>query len=123
MTESITVLGRTITATAAYLDEGLDISLFGGDATHVGAVTLADGSTLDTLSRPGHRESVLTEDWAGFFAARCGCPVCVRAGVHFDSATKADIAAILEACQTLRDRLGNTVGQRRRKTGLLGKNL
>ncbi len=80
MTKRITVLGRAVTATVERLDEGLDISLFGGDTTHIGAVTIADGDALDTLSCPGHKEAVLTEKWAKTFSARYSCPVCVRAG-------------------------------------------
>lgn len=101
MTNSIVILGRVVTVTIERLDEGLDISLFGGDKTHVGAGTIADRRELHTISRQGHKEAVLTEEWAGAFQEKCNCPVCVRAGIHINDASKKEISAILEACNRL----------------------
>ena len=53
-------------------------------------MTLAEpGGGADTLERPGHRDSVIS------------APVCVRCGIHYESATKEQLAAITAACEEL----------------------
>ena len=59
------VLGQSIRAEALRLDEGWDVSVFGGSRSHVGAVTLdeADGS-VQTLLRRDHRDDAVSVRWA-----------------------------------------------------------
>lgn len=101
MKTETTCLGRRLWAEVRRLDSGLDIGLYGGDSSHVGAVTLAEGDWCRTLQRPEHRDGVLSEQWARHFAALTGGPVCVRCGVHFDHFSKSDLAAVLRASDTL----------------------
>lgn len=58
-------LGQSIRAEALRLDEGWDVSVFGGSRSHVGAVTLAeaDGS-VQTLLRRDHRDDAVSVRWA-----------------------------------------------------------
>ncbi|NLO85080.1 MAG: hypothetical protein GX096_06610 [Clostridiales bacterium] len=102
MTKTITVLDRSITATVLQLDEGLDVSLLGGDSSHVGAVTFAESnSTHQTMERAGHKEAMLSESWAVALAKASQQPVTVRCGIHYDHASPAQIAQILNACTLL----------------------
>ncbi len=102
------VLGRTICAETERLDEGWDVSVTGGDRTHIGAVTMAglegEGQTLE---RPGHRDGIVSRRWAAALAEAWGGPVCVCCGIHFDNATPTDLAHILAACDELLDTVKN----------------
>lgn len=94
-------LDRRLWAEVWQLDSGLDAGLYGGDSSHVGAVTLADGTEYRTLQRPGHRDAVLSELWARRLARLTRGPVCVRCGIHFDHFTKQDLAEVLRASEKL----------------------
>ncbi len=95
-------LGQTIRAEITRLDAGLDVGVYGGQRTHVGAVTLAEADgPCRTLLREGHRDDAVSERFAAALAARFGVPVCVRCGIHYDGIGKAEIAAILAACEEL----------------------
>ena len=95
-----TVLGYPIRAEITKLDEGWEVGIFGGCKTHVGAVTLAapDG-TVQTLERPGHKDSFISARWAAELAAHWDAPVCARCGIHYDCATKEQLAAITAECE------------------------
>ena len=102
MTGETHCLGKRLWAKAEKLDQGWDVGLYGGDSTHVGAVTLAaPGEELQTLERSGHRDSALSVSWARQLEELLGQPVCVRCGVHFENFTKADLPAVFEAAQRL----------------------
>ncbi|MGN0998817.1 MAG: hypothetical protein ACI4PO_04625 [Faecousia sp.] len=112
MTLERTVLGFPISAEVTKLDEGWDIGIFGGCRTHVGAVTLAspDGA-LQTLERPGHKDSFLSTRWAGELAERLNAPVCVRCGIHYDNATKQQLDAITACCDEMLRELMNAIAK------------
>lgn len=97
-----TVLGYPISVEIKKLDEGWDIGIFGGCKTHVGAVSLAapDG-TMQTMERPGHRDSVISVRWATELAKCLNVPVCVRCGIHYDNAKKEQLAVIMASCEDL----------------------
>lgn len=102
MTLEQTVLGYPLRAEITRLDEGWDVGLFGGCSTHVGAVTLAQpGGGTQTLQRPGHRDRAVSDRWAAALAEHWQAPVCVRCGIHYDNATKEQIAAVTGACDAL----------------------
>ena len=102
MKAETTLLGHPIAARAQWLDSGLDVSVFGGVRTHVGAVTLAEPEgTEHTLERTGHRDAAVSRPWALSLAASLAVPVCVRCGIHYDHATKDQIAQILAVCNGL----------------------
>lgn len=97
-----TVLNRPLTADTIQLDEGWDVSILGGDSTHVGAVSLADTSgNLQTLCRAGHRDDVVSEKWAKALAAAWHTPVCVRCGIHYDDVDRAALLTIMAGCDEL----------------------
>lgn len=103
------VLGWPIRAQAERLDSGYDVAVYGGERTHVGAVSLASPEGLvQTLERTGHRDAAVSERWAAALGRAWNAPVCVRCGIHYERATKAQIAEILAACDAL---LEDVIGQ------------
>ena len=99
-------LGLPLCAGAVRLDEGWDVFVAGGSRSHVGAVTLAepDGSA-QTLLRAAHRDDAVSLRWAKALSACWNAPVCVRAGIHYDGVTRAQIESILRACDALLETL------------------
>ena len=96
------VQGKSIRAEALRLDEGWDVSVFGGSRSHVGAVTLAEpDGRVQTLLRTNHRDDAVSVRWAQALAQCWSAPVCVRAGIHYDNIGRAEIDSILSACEAL----------------------
>ena len=95
-------LGLPVRAQAERLDAGYDVAVYGGACTHVGAVSLAaPGETVATVQRAGHRDAAVSERFAAALARAWNAPVCVRCGIHYEHATKAQIAQILKVCDAL----------------------
>lgn len=96
------VLGYPIQAEINQLDCGWDIGIYGGCSTHVGAVTLAepDGS-FQTMEREHHKDSFVSRCWATGLAKLLQSPVCVRCGIHYDDATKEQLATITASCDEM----------------------
>ncbi len=101
MTVQTTCMGKPLLARAEQLGEGWDIGLYGGDRSHVGAVTLAGADGVQTIQRAGHRDALLSCRWAEYLAGRLKAPVCVRCGVHFERFSKDDLPEILESSDQL----------------------
>lgn len=111
-----TVLGFPLCAEVTKLDEGWDVSIFGGCKTHVGAVTLAEpNGTVQTLERSGHKDSFVSIRWAERLAACLNAPVCVRCGIHYDHATKAQLAEITANCGEILKELTAALGRERKE--------
>lgn len=102
-------LGRPIRAQAERLHSGYDVVVYGGERTHVGAVSLAaPDEPVQTLERAGHRDAAVSARWAEALARAWNAPVCVRCGIHYERATRAQISEILAACDAL---LEDVMGQ------------
>ena len=111
-----TVLGFPICAEVTKLDEGWDVSIFGGCKTHVGAVTLAEpNGTVQTLERSGHKDSFVSIRWAERLAVYLNAPVCVRCGIHYDHATKEQLEEITTSCDAILRELTAALGQERKE--------
>ena len=100
-----TVFGYSIRVEVQPLDNGIDVGIFGGCSTHVGAVSLADPEGgVQTMERPGHKDRCVSEPWALRLANAWRTPVCVRCGIHYDNASPAQIQRIMAACDDLMEK-------------------
>ena len=97
-----TFRGKNIMVDATVTDGGVQIGLFGGDKPHIGAVgTLAPDGKITVTQFEGHREGILCQQWCDALA-KAGCiPAVVSAGVHYDKASKEEIAQIVQLCNEL----------------------
>ena len=109
------VLGYPIHAEIKQLDCGWDIGIYGGCSTHVGAVTLAeaDGS-WQSYEREHHKDSFISRRWATELAKQFQSPTCVRCGIHYDDATKEQLAVITASCDEMLQELIAVVEQERK---------
>ncbi len=110
---SRTVLGYEIRGELTALDSGYLVTLLGGCASHVGAVTAADpGGRSKTLQRPGHREAVVSERWAAALCRTLNAPVTVLCGVRYDGPSREEIAHIVDECGRLLEELQESLNRR-----------
>ena len=96
------LFGRPIAVQVTHLDSGLHVLLVGGDSTHVGSVSMADGGKLlCSYAFPTHREQVISDKWAICISAECQCAVTVACGIHYNNAAKHQIVTILRLTDDL----------------------
>lgn len=103
---SLSFRGRDITARALFLSGGLQVSLFGGDRPHIGAVGVASPEgEVSVTEFPRHREGVLCEKWARVLADAGFLPAVVTAGIHYDGLEREGIRKVLMIADELLDEL------------------
>ncbi len=91
-----TYRGRDVTALVLLTDEGITVTICGGDRPHTGAVGVADPDGKCTVTEfPGHKEGVVCERWTAALAAAGCLPAVVTAGIHYDGLDRAGIEAVL----------------------------
>lgn len=96
------ILGREIIADIVRLDEGIQLSVYGGEWTHVGAVTVISASgNISTIQFPGHKEAVISETWAEKFYQMFQVPVVCSAGIHYDNLEANEILKITELVEDM----------------------
>lgn len=105
---------REITAEILCLEQGLHVSIFGGDLPHIGAVSIValDG-VCSTVQFPEHRDGAVSERWARALACAGYCPAVVEAGIHYDQISKQGIAAVLSLTDKMLDDALNILSTKR----------
>ncbi len=90
------LFGAEITAQVLQLDQGLHVSVFGGTCSHIGAVSVAFPSgSVETLQFPGHKDGVVSSQWAEALSGAGYCPCTVEAGIHYDNLSRREIDIIV----------------------------
>lgn len=90
------LMGADITAQVLVLDEGCHVSLFGGDLSHIGAVSIANPEGhVATTQFPYHKEAVLSHKWAGALSEAGYRPCVVEAGIHYDNLNRQEIDMVV----------------------------
>ena len=98
----------TLTMTVERMGKDFNVSLYGGDEPHIGALALAvphpglrDREKVDAsvslLTVCGHKEDELARKISYALATAFDCTVSVACGIHLDNATPQEIADVLEA--------------------------
>ena len=96
------VLGKEIKAIIVFTDDGINVTVAGGDKSHIGAVAIIDeNGNLTSTTFPNHKETIIAESWAKSLHEKYMQPVVVAAGIHYDGITKKDINNVLEVCNRL----------------------
>ena len=105
-----------ISLAAVFMGNDLNISLYGGDAPHIGAVALAQprpslqnaqqaSSTCSVLAITGHKEDELARALALDLAKKLEVTVCVACGIHLDKISPDEIGLALAICDRLAAKL------------------
>ena len=66
---------------------------------HIGAITLAENNSLQTICKSGHRDSVVSNSVVRTIHERLGEDVTVVCGIHIDNATKEEIEILVANAQ------------------------
>ncbi len=102
--------GKDIIAQVLALDEGVHVSLYGGDRAHIGAVGIIDPDGNRTVTQfPGHREGVVCERWLDALAAANAKSAVVEAGIHYDGLDREGINEVLGVLEELLRELMRTL--------------
>ncbi|WP_415714286.1 hypothetical protein [Maridesulfovibrio sp.] len=102
----------TLTMAIERMGKDLNVSLYGGDGPHIGAVALAvpyaglrDSERLDAsvsvLTVTGHKEDELARKIAHVLATVFNCSVSVSCGIHLENAVKQEIVDVLDAADQI----------------------
>lgn len=90
------LMGADITAQVLVLDEGCHVSLFGGSHPHIGAISVVSPTGLmETTQFPGHKDSVVSDQWARALAKAGHCPCVVETGIHYDNLNRQEIDMVV----------------------------
>lgn len=91
------VMGERITARIQRLDEGMHVLITGGVKSHIGAISyIYPGQPVCTIQFPGHKDGVVSEEWACELHRLLGETVCVECGIHYDNLKKEEIEKVVE---------------------------
>jgi len=84
-----------------YLQVGRDrlFIITSAEEGHIGAVTLAEKRGLQTLSKLGHRDDIISQSAAEILHAGLGEDITVVCGIHIDHATKEEIKTLVANAQ------------------------
>lgn len=104
------VLDRKIEAVVQTMDMGMQVTVTGGDKTHVGAVGIIDNEGNEKIiTFPGHKETVICNQWGQVLYNCFKVPVVVTAGIHYDSISQETIQQVLQACSFLLEQIKSSI--------------
>lgn len=108
MQKEILLLGKTIQVFLCRTDCGVQIVVTGGDKSHIGAVSIVDeqGNLISHVFG-GHKDGVISDQWAVELHKKWEVPVVVSAGIHYDHITPAQINTVVETMTALLKEIGN----------------
>lgn len=99
------VLGYPLCLEAVQFGEDWRITLTGGQAPHIGAVTAVfrqEGqAALYTVSGQGHRDQVLSERYAEKLEGVCKGSLCIVCGIHYDGLDADGVETVCQAAERL----------------------
>ena len=108
--KEVKVLDKNILTMGLFTDNGINITIAGGDKSHIGAVSIADeAGNIDTTTFPNHKEGIIAEAWAKALHEKYNQPVVVSAGIHYDNITKDGIELVVNTCDSLLDEMCRTM--------------
>lgn len=85
-----------ITAQVLQLDQGIHVSVFGGTRPHIGAISIAPpAGPVETTQFPGHKDGVISAQWANALSEGGYRPCVVEAGIHYDKLSRQGIDRVV----------------------------
>lgn len=100
--KEVTLLGKKVQIFICQTDCGVQLLIAGGDRSHIGSVSIADEqSNLVSHVFDGHRDNVISDQWAKVLSQKWKVPVVVSVGIHYDSITPQEIQLVVETMTQL----------------------
>ncbi len=98
-----TLFGKKIEADVTVLQWGVQVLLYGGEKSHIGAVSVIDEEgKAQQIQFPGHKEQQLCESWSERIWQDIQEPVAVIAGIHYDGLTREQIGQIVKITEEMK---------------------
>ena len=96
---------HVINCSATQMGKDLNVSIYGGELPHIGAVALGIpraslenenkiSSSVSVLTITGHKEDVIVQKSAKILSSTLNCTVVVSCGIHIDNITFDDIQGL-----------------------------
>lgn len=109
---STTFNNHTIKIIALKIGNDFNISIYGGDIPHIGAIALGYPvnlpnninkltSTASLLTVPGHKEDIITLNYAKLLAKKLNTTVTICCGIHIKNITPQDITKLTNTIDNL----------------------
>ena len=77
------------------------VMITGGEKEHIGSATLIEAKGhLQTISKKGHKDHVVSERMANIIYDKTGKDLLVVCGIHIDNASKEEIDLLVDNAQT-----------------------
>lgn len=104
------VMNEKITVCARRLDEGMHVLITGGEKSHIGAISYAyPDHPVSTIQFPGHKDGIVSEQWARELYQLLGETVCVECGIHYDNLKKDEIEEVVKVCKEMLSKLTRNI--------------
>ena len=105
-------LGQKLTALARFMGRDLWVMVEGGDAPHIGSVSLAlprlsltgdrtGRATVSTFNLTGHKDDLVGDIFADRLASLFQCTVSVSCGLHFDDLAADRIKEVIDVAEAV----------------------
>ncbi len=83
--EKLILLEKPVLITVTRMDCGIEVLIAGGDLSHIGAVSIADpGGHIHTVIFEGHKDQLISKEWAEALYGAYQVPAVVSVGIHYD---------------------------------------
>lgn len=113
-------LGASLEAGACFVGPDLWVFVAGGDAPHIGSVSVgipresltgdgSPGATVSTFNVTGHKDDIVGNLFAQRLTTAFSCKTSITCGIHFDNAASSDLTLILAAADELLEKLTEAV--------------
>ncbi|MGL5313570.1 MAG: hypothetical protein ACRC92_10005 [Peptostreptococcaceae bacterium] len=118
---------HSINCSAIKMGNDWNISIFGGDISHIGAVaigiprpSLEDknkiSSSVSLITVTGHKEDVIVQKYAKELSSKINSTVVVCCGIHIDSITLDEIVALGNVIDEIIDELISVINHNKNAT-------
>lgn len=106
----------SINCDAVKMGNDWNISIYGGDKAHIGAVALGIprpsledknkiSSSVSLFTITGHKEDVIVQKLANFISSELNSVVVVCCGIHINNITKDDMSSLFSTLDEIIDEL------------------
>lgn len=96
MEKKIIILNKPVKILLTKTECGINILITGGDFAHIGAVSIVSPQgEVCTKTFEGHKDNLISEEWAEKLYEEFQVPVVVSVGIHYDNINSTGIEKII----------------------------
>lgn len=101
-----------ITAQVLQLGKELHVSVFGGTRPHIGAISVVPPTgRMETTQFPGHKDGVVSNQWARTLSDAGYRPCVVETGIHYDGLNRQEIDMVVSLTDEMLQAILNVLSE------------